>query len=100
MPRICFVQLDLAPFGKGSQPALGLHPLHHLPDRVRECIQALDETEKKTKTVDRTRPLACGWRNVKNGYFVGDQDGLIHYPFPSESELDRDHHEWWRSASM
>jgi hypothetical protein len=100
VPRICFVQLDADAFIRASKADPESHPLNYLPDRVRECCDALDKTEKRTKTVDRAHQLTCGWRNVKNGYFVGDQEGLIHYPLPSENELDRDYHDWWRSATM
>jgi len=98
VPRLCFVQLDADAFIRASEADPQSHPLGYLPDRVRECCAALSPDKKQTKTVDRLRQVTCGWRNVKNGYFVGDQDGLIHYPMPSTSELDREHHEWWRSA--
>ncbi|NQT92096.1 MAG: hypothetical protein HQ559_04990, partial [Lentisphaerae bacterium] len=78
----------------------GTHPVHYLPDRIRECFAALDASDKATKTVDRTHQLTCGWLRVKNGYFVGDKDGLLYYPFPSAEELERDHHDWWRSATV
>ena len=100
VPRICFVQLDLNVFIRASEGDPESHPLGYLPDRVRECCEELEKTEKQTKTVDRSRQLACGWMNVKNGYYVGDPDGLLYYPLPSPQELDREYHEWWRSARM
>jgi hypothetical protein len=100
VPRICFVQLNADAFIAASKGEPESHPLGYLPDRVRESCEALDSVEKRTKTVDRAHQLTCGWLNVKNGYFVGDQEGVLYYPLPSPRELDRDHHEWWRSARL
>jgi len=102
VPRLCFVQLDPAVFIEGSHACRGTHPLHYLPDRVRECFEALDASEKRTgtKTVDRTHQLIGSWLHIKNGCFVGDREDMLYYPFPAAEELDRDHHEWWRSATL
>ncbi len=98
VPRICFTQLDPEPILQEER--LGINPLRHLPARIKECLNELEETDKRTKTVDRTRHLACGWQNIKNGYYVGDQNKIAYYPFPSKDELDSKHHNWWRSACM
>ena len=37
---------------------------------------------------------------IASAFFLGDHDGLTYYPFPSVEELERDHHDWWRSASL
>jgi len=100
VPRICFIQLDAAVVTRASKGDSGSHPLGYLPDRIQECCDALDNMGKKTKTVDRSHQLSRRWLNAKNGYFVGDQGGLIHYPLPSVRELERDHHAWYRSAAL
>ncbi len=100
VPRICFVQLDAEFFIGASQDGSVSHPLGYLPDRMHDCFAELDRTDKRSKTVDRTHQLACGWKHVKNGYFVGDPGGVVYYPFPSPEELARHHHKWHRSAML
>ena len=55
------------------------------------------------------RPLSTGahWRCDVDGNggtlqadWVGDGDRLLYYPVPSKDALERDHHKWWRSASL
>lgn len=100
VPRICFVQIDADVFIRESRDEEQSHPLDFLPDRVRECFEALDTTDKQTKTVNRVHQLSCGWRHVKNGYFVGDPGGVVYYPFPTLDYLERNEHDWKRSAML
>ena len=44
--------------------------------------------------------MTCPYRAIETGFFLGDHDGLTYYPFASVEELERDHHDWWRSASL
>jgi hypothetical protein len=100
VPKIFFSQLDPAAIIGSGKTAEGSLAIHNLPERIKECFGELDEAGKPTKTVDRTRQLTFRWNHVKNGYFVGDQNGLLYYPFPSQAELERNHHKWWRSATL
>lgn len=100
IPRICFVDLDLA--GLAHDPAEG--DAGSLPygriDHLRDCLMQLrDQPDKRTKTVDRIPGFEFPYRCVRTGFYLCDRDGTTHYPFPSETELDEKHHEWWRSAN-
>jgi hypothetical protein len=100
VPRICFVDLQLAGLaddpGKGNAKDL---PYEHL-DHLRDCLASLSETTgKHTKTVDRVQPEEFRYRCVNSGFFVGDRAGVLYFPFPSAERLDREHHDWWRSAT-
>lgn len=95
VPKIFFTQLDPDTIIAEGSPAI-----HNLPDRIKECFEELDAVDKPTKTADRTRQLSSRWNHIKNGYFVGDQSRLLYYPFPTADTLERDHHKWWRSASL
>ena len=72
------------------------------PEHIAECIQELKRGEgtKKTKTVDRTPRLDAFYRTIRRGFFLGDQERVLYYAFPSRAELEEMHHRWWRSASL
>lgn len=100
VPRICFVDLDL--MGLANDPhhrAPGCLPYPYM-EHIRDCLRELaDDATKHTKTVDRIHPEAFPYRCIKSGFFVGDQDATLHYPFPSSDELETTHYRWWRSAN-
>jgi hypothetical protein len=100
VPRICFLELQLA--GLAQDPlhgsAAGL-PYSNI-DHIRFCLDDLRPgTGKDTKTVDRVWHQNFLYRCVKNGFFVGDQKGMLHYPFPSLAQLEDEYYAWWRCAN-
>ena len=100
VPKIVFVEMDASAIIGSGRTAEALPAIHNLPERIRECFAELDAAGKQTKTVDRTRPLTFRWNHIKNGYFIGDGKKLLYYPFPDRETLDRDHHNWFRSAQL
>jgi len=100
VPRICFVDLDLGvladdPVG-GSKRNLPYHDLDH----IRDCLmELLPDTGKQTKTVDRISQRSILYRCVKSGFFVGDQKGMLYYPYLSRDEMESKHYDWWRCAN-
>lgn len=99
IPRIVFSQLNPDKFIPEEDGENIYHPHHYLPETVKFCFNELDSTNKITKTVARLCVLNSVWRHVKNGYYIGDKDGVIYYPLPSVDELDSKHHDWWRSVN-
>jgi len=100
LPAICFVDLELGALAEDPQQADAANlPYHDLP-HLRDCLSELASGRKTTKTVNRTQPNHVPYRCVKSGFFVGNRSDVRHYPFPSAEELDRHHHEWWRSAAL
>lgn len=100
VPKIFFGQLDPAAIIGSGKTAEGSSAIRNLPERIKDCFREMDMASKPTKTVDRNRQLTFRWNHIKNGYFIGDQNSLLYYPFPSKEELERDHHIWWRSATL
>ena len=98
VPRICFVELKLGPVPsnpQGTDPGdLPYQNIKHLWS----CVLELTEKEKTTKTVNRTYHPHIRYRCIRSGVYVGDQDGLLYYPFPSEKDLEKNNHRWWRWA--
>jgi hypothetical protein len=97
-PRIFFAELKLN--------RLAVHPdapIHDLPypnpDHLRECISRLIQSpERLTKTVIRQFRGELPYRTIERGFFVGDQEDYLYYPFPGPNELEEKHYSWWRSA--
>ncbi|MHC4510534.1 MAG: hypothetical protein ACYTAO_16530 [Planctomycetota bacterium] len=100
VPRICFVEMDLADLAKepSSGDAASL-PYRNI-DHIRDCLIELATKGKTTKTINRIQHEHIPYRCVKKGFFVGDQTGMLYYPFPSLKDMEKHHHYWWRSAEL
>lgn len=100
VPRICFVEMDLSDLAQ--DPSSG--DVSNLPykniDHIRDCLIELATRNKTTKTVNRIQHEHIPYRSVKKGFFLGDQTGMLYYPFPSLEDMDKHHHHWWRSAEL
>lgn len=97
-PRLCMVELKLNRLARDAHA-----PIHDLPypnpDHLRECLSRLISSEQRlTKTVIRQFKGELPYRTIKNGFFVGDQEDYLYYPFPSTQELEGKYYRWWRSA--
>ena len=100
VPRICFVELELGPLADDPRagPTAGL-PYHNV-EHIRDCLTELGpQSGKQTKTVDRIGRQAVLYRSVKTGFYVGDQQGMLYYPFPARDELEGKYYSWWRCAN-
>lgn len=100
VPKICFVDMKLT--GLANDPES--RDVQTLPykniDHIRDCLKELDSGNKNIKTVNRIQPQHVWYRVIKSGFYIGNQERILHYPFPSAEELERDHHDWWRSATL
>ncbi len=99
VPKLIFVELALNSLA--IDPFLA-HP-EDLPytdiDHLRDCLVELQlHPEKPTKTVTRYLQQNLIYSVIKNGFFIGDQNELYYYPFPSRDELNGRHLAWWTSA--
>ena len=101
VPRICFVDLELGeladdPIGGQTEDL----PYSHI-EHLRDCLTQLEKNgSKPVKTVNRIQPQDFPYRCIKNGFYVGDQEKILYYPFPSHKTLDSKYHNWWRSANI
>jgi len=100
LPAICFADLDLADLAENPQEGAGANLPYHDLQHLRDCLGELASGTKTTKTVNRIQPSHVPYRCIHNGFFIGNHDDIRHYPFPSPEELDKNHHEWWRSAAL
>ena len=98
VPKIFIVELKLNKLSKDSYA-----PIHDLPypnpDHLRDCLARLKSSkERLTKTVIRQFHGDLSFRTIQNGFFIGEKDNFLYYPFPSVEELEDKYYFWWRSA--
>ena len=101
VPRICFVDLELGQLADDptSRDIKDL-PYAHI-DHIQDCITQLSQQEDKdTKTVNRAQPEEFPYRCIRSGFYLGDKDSILYFPFPAHEQLDVQHHEWWRSVNI
>jgi len=101
LPKLFFVELSLN--GLATDPING--KADNLPypniEHLRDCLIGLKyEPQKIKKTVIRFFQGDFLFRTCKNGFFIGDKDNLLFYPFPSIEELESKYFKWWKSASI
>jgi hypothetical protein len=98
VPKICFLDLRLGTVPEEPEKAdPGNLPYKNIK-HLWSCIFELTEKNKTTKTVNRTYFPRVLYRCIKNGFYIGDQQNILYYPFPSIEELEKNHHRWWRWA--
>ncbi len=97
-PKIFMVDLQLNELVSNPNAPLSNLPYPN-PDHLRDCIATLKNSPgRQTKTVLRFWRDDISYRTIRTGFFVGDKDHYIFYPFPSISDLEGKYYLWWRSA--
>lgn len=99
VPRLLFADtlIDRDPDGHLAGYLPYRDPLH-----IEDCLNQLvnNKGSKQTKTVDRNPPLVAFYRTIRRGFFLGDQQGVRYYPYPSADDFEEKYHAWWRSATL
>jgi hypothetical protein len=97
-PKIFMAELKLNRLARHPEAPLNDLPYPN-PDHLRDCLSTLMLSERRmTKTVIRQVKGDLSYRTIKNGFFVGENDNYLYYPFPSIEELESTYYSWWRSA--
>ena len=97
VPRIIFADFRLD--GLANDPAAKSDLPYRNLGHIRFCLEELQRIENKvSKIVDRDLQSDPQLWMIENGFFVGDQNELAHFPLPPEDDLRRDHYDWWSSA--
>lgn len=100
LPAIAFAELRLDQLAEDPEMGrVGDLPYSNV-DHLREVLKDLKTKHVATKMVDRASPAGFAYRTVKNGFYIGNETGLIFYPMPSSNELRETNYRWWRSANM
>lgn len=98
LPRLAFCELKLGELAldpaRGRTDDLPYPNIGHL----RDCLLEVQQADHSTKTYIRDMGPQVMYRVIRNGFFVGDRQGLHYYPLPSRDDLEKMHYVWWRSA--
>lgn len=98
-PKIFFVELLLNELAANPNSPIKNLPYPN-PDHLRDCLKKLNTTKGKlTKTVLRFLQGDLNYRTIKSGFFVGEKENYLYYPFPAMEELESKYYSWWRSAT-
>ncbi len=97
-PKIFFAELLLNELALNPNSSIANLPYRN-PDHLRECLKKLDLTKGKlTKTVMRFLQGDLNYRTIKTGFFIGEHENYLFYPFPTIDKLESKYYSWWRSA--
>ncbi len=101
VPKIAFVEMDLSELADNPDTGQAKNLPYYGMAHLRDCLMELkNNPEKKIKMVNRIQPEVFPYRCIQGGFFVGDQQGMLYYPFPSYEQLENEHYLWWRSANV
>jgi hypothetical protein len=97
LPKLFFVELKLGELAanpvSGSAEFLPYTHIGHL----RDCLQTLENYEKKMKTVVRFYNGALLYRSIESGFYVGAMDEMIYYHYPTMAELEDINYDFLRT---
>ncbi len=98
LPAISFAELRLGDLAQDPEHGdVGDLPYSRV-EHLRQCLMALATKTVDAKMVNRTEPATFSYRTIMSGIFVGTEEDLLFFSFPSVEELRADHYRWWRSA--
>jgi len=100
VPKICFLELQLGEILSEPCKDVSWNLPYKNINHLRDCLLEVTEKQKTTKTVDRVHLPRVPYRCIESGFFVGDRNCILYYPFPSAAEMEKNHHRWWRSAQF
>jgi hypothetical protein len=97
LPKLFFVELKLGELATnplyGSSDQLPYSNIGHM----RDCLEILrGEYEKHMKTVQRIYSGLILYRTIESGFYIGEKDEIIFYPYPTMAELKDRNYEFFR----
>ena len=100
LPALCYCELKVIdikdPVNTGNVGPMYDRNLGHL----NECIKAVTERGKLTKTLERTFAGSFTYQIVKSGFAIVNKTGKLWYAMPGPDELFNCHYDWARSAMI
>jgi len=98
LPKLFFADLKLGELAtdpiSGSAELLPYRNVGHL----RDCLEILKtEDDKHMKTVQRVFSGTLLYRTIGKGFYVGDKDEVLFYPFPSMAKLEDENYDFFRA---
>ncbi len=105
-PALVFVELALDELATDPENGQAASLPYAFINHLREALMSLQPRKpglsgrKDSKMVHRVHSLEFPYRMVKDGFYVGNGEGLAFYPMPAHREIRERHKEWWRSANV
>jgi hypothetical protein len=98
LPKLFFADLKLGDLAtdpiSGSAEQLPYRNVGHL----RDCLEILKTDDNKyMKTVQRVFSGTLLYRTLGKGFYVGDKDEIVFYPFPAMSDLEEQNYDFFRA---
>lgn len=98
IPKLIFVELKLGELAvnplEGSAENLPYSNIGHL----RDCLEIIrGEYEKHMKTVNRIFTGELLYRTIASGFYVGDKDEMVYYPYPRMKDLEKMNYNFFRA---
>jgi hypothetical protein len=97
LPKLFFVELKLDELA--TKPLEG--SAEHLPysniGHLRDCLEIIrGEYEKQMKTVNRIFSGELLYRTIESGFYIGENENLLFYPYPKMAELEKTNYNFFR----
>lgn len=98
LPKLFFVELKLGNMATNHKT----ESIDYLPfaevEHLRDCLEILNgESEKQMKTVKRVFSGNLLYRSIESGFYIGSNDEIIFYRYPTLAELENINYEFFRS---
>jgi hypothetical protein len=95
-PKLFFVELKLGELA--ANPLTG--SAEHLPyphvGHLRDCLEILKKENKKMKTVVRFYTGELLYRSIASGFYLGANEEMLFYRYPTMAELEKMNYEFMR----
>lgn len=98
VPKLLFVELNLGELAENPLKGSAEHLPYQNVDHLRDCLEILmTEDKKHMKTVQRFYSDSLLYRNINSGFYLGDKNEMLFYPFPSLIELEKMNYYFFRA---
>lgn len=100
VPRVFFADLKVIDFNDTTETGNIGGAYDRNLEHLKQCVQDVTSMpDKPNKNVERS-VSAFSYQIIGLGLFVGDQEGVLHYPMPDLDTIRRDSYDWGRSAMV
>ena len=80
----------------GDMSCLPYNNQYHL----RDCLIQVSQKGSKNNKVLARNVADIPYRMVRSGFYIGCGNEMLFYAMPSLKELEEEHYDWWKSASL
>lgn len=98
VPKLFFVDLKLEELASDPLRGSAAHLPYHNVEHLRDCLEILRTEDKKhMKTVQRFFSDSLLYRTINSGFYIGDKNEILYYPYPSMQELEKTNYDFFRA---